>query len=133
MERLFLDANVLFSAAYHPSAGLLAIWRLKHVVLCSSRYAFREARLNLEEEEQWRRLDRLAGSLQFFDGPERKLPHGLVLPEKDIPILLAAIEAKADYLLTGDVRHFGSHFGKKIEGVTIMRPGDYLRRRKSST
>ena len=39
-----------------------------------------------------------------------------------MPILLAAIEARADYLLTGDFRHFGPYFGKKIEGVTIISP-----------
>ena len=32
MDRLFLDANVLFSAAYHPGAGLL---RLYFTIRCS--------------------------------------------------------------------------------------------------
>jgi len=29
MDRLFLDAHVLFSAAYRPNAGLLKLWKLK--------------------------------------------------------------------------------------------------------
>jgi hypothetical protein len=49
------------------------------------------------------------------------------LPEKDVPILLAALEAKMDYLLTGDIRHFGPYFGKKIAGVTVVFPGQYLK------
>lgn len=49
------------------------------------------------------------------------------LPEKDVPIFLAAIEARATHLVTGDVRHFRAYFGKKIQGIAILRPGDYLR------
>jgi len=29
MDRLFLDANVLFSAVYRPNPGLLKLWKLK--------------------------------------------------------------------------------------------------------
>ena len=54
------------------------------------------------------------------------LPRVISLPEKDAPILLAAIAADATHLLTGEVRHFGPHFGKKIEGTTIVPPGNYL-------
>ena len=49
MDRLFLDANVLFSAAYRPSAGLLIFWKLAGVQLLSSRYAVAEALANLDE------------------------------------------------------------------------------------
>ncbi len=133
MDRLFLDANVLFSAAYRSDSGLLVLWHLKNAVLCTSRYAIEEARLNLEQSEQRRRLEEFAGSLQFFDSFEDKLPRGISLPEKDIPILLGAIAAKANYLLTGDIRHFGAYFGKKVDGVTILLPREYLRHRKSRT
>jgi predicted nucleic acid-binding protein len=128
MDRLFLDANVLFSAAYRSDTGLLELWKLKEVVLCSSRYALEEARINLNSEVQRTRLVRLAGKVQLFDAGERELPHGVALPEKDVPILLAAIEARATHLLTGDVRHFGSHFGKRVEGMLVLPPGEYLRR-----
>jgi uncharacterized protein len=130
MDRPFLDANVLFSAAYRPDAGLLRIWKLENVVLCSSRYALEEARINLSEENQRARLDKLSGSIAFFEAGERSLPRGILLPEKDVPILLAAIEARATHLLTGDVRHFRVYFGKKIEGISITRPGEYLRVRQ---
>ena len=133
MERLFLDANVLFSAAYQPDAGMLRIWKLENVVLCTSRYALEEARINLSDENQRARLDKLSGSLAFFESGNRSLPRSVLLPEKDVPILLAAIEAHATHLLTGDVRHFRVYFGKKIEGITITRPGEYLRRRRDRT
>ena len=129
MDRLFLDANVLFSAAYRPGAGLLQLWKLDKAVLCSSRYALEEARINLDEEEQRARLTKLSEAVHWFDAAQRKLPRGISLPEKDVPIMLAAIEARATHLLTGDVRHFGPHFGKKIEGVAIVLPGVYLKTR----
>ncbi len=127
MDRLFLDANILFSAAYQPNAGLLRLWKLKNVVLCSSRYAVAEANLNLDDENQRKRLATLTENLQLFEAPTRELPRGISLPEKDVPILLAAIEARATHLLTGDVRDFGVYFGKKIDGVMILLPGEYLR------
>lgn len=135
MNRVFLDANVLFSAAYRTDSGLQQLWKLKNVVLCSSRHALEEARVNLEEEEQRNRLAALSESLQFFEAGVRQPPHGVSLPEKDIPILMAAIEARADYLLTGDIRHFGPLFRRKIEGVAVLLPAEYLRlmRRESST
>jgi len=129
MDRLFLDANVLFSAAYRPNAGLLMLWRLKNVTLCSSRYALEEASINLSDEAQRDRLTKLSRNIHLFDAASGELPHGIVLPEKDMPIVLAAIEARATHLITGDVRHFGRYFGKTVESILILPPSDYLRRR----
>jgi uncharacterized protein len=127
MDRLFLDANVLFSAAYRPNNGLLVLWQRKHVVLCSSRYAWQEAHINLDNPTQQDRLTRLANQLEFFEAAGSVLPLGVVLPDKDAPILLAAIEARATHLLTGDLRHFGPYFGKKLAGIVVLPPGAYLR------
>ena len=127
MDRLLLDANVLFSAAYRSDAGLLRLWQLKGAVLCTSHYASEEARINLIEDVQRQRLAKLLERIEFCDAPERELPHAISLPEKDVPIILAAIEARATHLLTGDVRHFGPYFGKSVGGVLISLPGEYLR------
>jgi uncharacterized protein len=128
MDRLFLDANVLFSAAYRANAGLLQFWKLKNVALCSSHYALEEARINLEQDIQKRRLEKLAGAIEFFDAIPRGLPREVILPDKDEPILLAALAARSTYLITGDVHHFGQYFGKSIEGMLVLPPGDYLRK-----
>lgn len=129
MDRLFLDANVLFSASYRPNAGLLEFWKLSNAVLCSSRYALAEAEINLTGDVQRRRLAKLAANLEFTDAILRQLPAGVFLPEKDRPILLAAIDAQATHLITGDLRHFAPLFGKRIEGVWIMTPSQYLKSR----
>ena len=129
MDRLFLDANILFSAAYRADAGLLDLWKLKNVTLCSSHYAVEEARVNLSADVQRERLTRLAAVLQFSDAALQELPPEISLPEKDVPIMLAALEARATHLLTGDLRHFGPYFCKKISGVLIVLPGVYLKHR----
>jgi uncharacterized protein len=128
MDRLFLDANILFSAAHSANAGLLSFWKLKNVVLCSSRYALEEAAINLAQEIQKRRLKKLAAAIEFFEPISSSLPQDLTLPDKDVPILLAAVAAQATHLITGDVRHFGRYFGKRIEGMLVSLPGDYLRK-----
>jgi len=44
MERLFLDANVLFTAAYKSDAGPPQLSKLKNVALCTSGYALRRSK-----------------------------------------------------------------------------------------
>ena len=127
MDRVFLDANVLFSAAYRPNPGLLQLWRIRGILLCTSRYALAEARVNLEEETQRARLVELSKRLELFEAIDQKLPTGVSLPEKDVPIMLAAISARATHLLTGDLRHFGPYIGKKIAEILILLPVDYLK------
>ena len=131
MDRLFLDANVLFSAAYRSDSGFLQFWKLQDVVLCSSRYALQEAKLNLTEEEQEHRLAQLARKLQLFEALPGQLPGGVLLPPKDIPILLAAMEAGATHLITGDKRHFALYSGKTIAGILVQPPAAYLKTRSS--
>jgi len=127
LDRVFLDANVLFSAAYRPEAGVLKLWKLKGVELITSTYALQEARINLDQEEQRARLDRLAESMRIFPGYfEQELPKGIKLHPKDRPILATALGAKATHLLTGDVSHFGQYYGQTIAGVLILPPADYL-------
>jgi uncharacterized protein len=129
MDRVFLDANVLFSAAYKANPGLLELWKLSDVVLFSSRYALEEARVNLEEDDQKARLISLSVNLQLFEAGNCQLPREILLPGKDVPILLAAMAAQATHLLTGDIQHFGQYFGKKIAGISIALPGTYMQQR----
>jgi predicted nucleic acid-binding protein len=130
MHRVFLDANVLFSAAYRPDTGLLQLWKLEDTLLCSSRYAIEEARNNLSNNEQRERLIKLSRRLGVFESVHQALPRGFSLPEKDVPIVLAAISARATHLLTGDIRHFGLYLGKKIAGIMVLLPAEYLKIRR---
>ncbi len=130
MHRLFLDANVLFSAAYRSDSGLGRLWKLPYVQSITSEYAAEEAKINLPDDTQRQRLNKLMRDTVIVPATSAStLPHDVDLPEKDRPILLAAIEVRATHLLTGDKEHFGKHFGREIAGVRILPPGDYLRTR----
>lgn len=129
--RVFLDANVLFSAAWREDSGLARLWKLPQTALMSSRLALAEAGRNLDDDAQRARLQALAASLAWVDAaPDAVLPSGVSLVEKDVPILLAAIEGRASHLLTGDRRHFGALYGKSIGGVRILAPATYLASRR---
>jgi predicted nucleic acid-binding protein len=129
VDRLFLDANVLFSAAYRAEAGVGRLWRVKRVTLVTSTLAVEEARRNLPEAGQGRRLAELLKKVEVGEAlmlaPERR--GEIELPEKDWPILGGAAASGATHLITGDQRHFGPYVGRQILGVRIVRPADYLR------
>ena len=128
MRQVFLDANVLFSAAWRADAGLMRLLSIQQCELLSSRYACEEARRNLPSAEQRQRLQQLMTNIRLVaDVTAGDLPAGVILPEKDRPILLSAIRAQATHLLTGDRQHFGALYGQTIDGVTVMRPADFLR------
>lgn len=131
MDRLFLDANVLFSAAYREQAGLRKLWALADASLITSRYALEEARRNLQDDAQLLRLASLVEGLELVDEPDaRVLDEEARLPEKDRPTLRAAVYARATHLVTGDVTHFGPFFGASLQGVLVVSPGDFLRSRR---
>ncbi len=121
--RVFLDANILFSASMPRSrVGLLVHIATYRATLLTNLYAAEEARRNLEHKSR--------ASLPAFEQLLRKceminessMPISVELAGKDIPILGGAIAGKASHLLTGDERDFGVLFGKTIQGVTIVSP-----------
>ena len=128
MDRIFLDANVLFSAAYRPNAGLTRLWQLDEVELVTSDYAAQEATVNLTEKDQRVRLTKLLEKVRMITAVA-PLPPGVQLPEKDQPILQAALQAQATHLLTGDKEHFGPYFGRNLGGVLVLPPAEYFERR----
>lgn len=79
------------------------------------------------------RLERLCKAIITVNAPlGLKLPANVQLDDKDQPILLAVIHGRADYLLTGDARHFEHLCGKRIATVLVLRPADYFTRRRRS-
>jgi hypothetical protein len=99
MDRLFLDGNVVFFCGHRPGRGASSdLAALGHrLVELPLRVGGREDHLG--DEDQRTRLTRLSRSLHRFEAGQTPLPSGICLPEKDLPILLAAIEARAT--LTG--------------------------------
>jgi len=128
VDRIFLDANVLFSVAY-GSRGLISFWDLaekKRCLLFTSEYAVAEARRNLLTVDQLKRLETYVSKVRIAPEVDPGMPCPIPLPEKDRPVMLAALAAKVNYLVTGDTVHFGKYFGQVVSGVKTCRPADYL-------
>ncbi len=132
MQRVFLDANVLFSAAYRGKSGLTRLWELSGVELVTSAYAVEEARRNLASADQLARLARLPSRARVVPESDAPVPAGVLLPDKDLPILKAAVAAEATHLVTGDVRDFGRYFGKRIAGILVVAPAEFIKGWKSA-
>ena len=129
MDRLFLDANVLFSAAYRKDAGIALLWSLENVQLVTSGYALEEASRNLSNPDQKQRLEHLLQKVQVVEATTIRSTdlQDLELPDKDRPILAGAIAGNCTHLISGDFKHFGPHYGKHLEGILILPPSDYLK------
>ena len=126
--RIFLDANVLFSAAKSDGAVRLLLTRLlaaSHECWADA-YVAEEARRNLaiKAQESLPALATLLARLRVAAAHPRgpMSPALLRLPEKDRPILAAAIRLRCAALVTGDRAHFGAFYGQTIDGVTIHSP-----------
>ena len=126
--RVFLDANILFSAA--KSNG--AVRELLRLLLDSGHecwvddYVVIEARRNLTAKAPdaliafEALLKRLRISPAQAPGPDLKLVN--CLPAKDRTVLAAAMRLRCDALVTGDRMHFGPGYGRSFAGVTIHSP-----------
>ena len=126
--RVFLDANILFSAAQSDGAvrqllRMLAefgdeCWVDDYVVI--------EARRNLDIKARnaLGTLELLIDTLKIGPAqvPDTRAPDLGWLPEKDRPVLAAAIRLRCGVLVTGDRTHFGAGYGKVFAGVTIHSP-----------
>lgn len=130
--KLFLDANVLFTAAHNPKgkASLLielggqGLW-----ALATSEYAVEEAYRNLERKfpQALERLEVLLHPFQIVGhSPGQAAPP--TLPDKDRPIFQAALACQATHLLTGDLKDFGHLMDCREEtsGILIQTVGAFL-------
>jgi predicted nucleic acid-binding protein len=130
--RLFLDANILFTAAHNPKGkaalvielGQAGLWQL-----ATSAYALEEARRNLALKfpSGLERLEALAQGMRMSpDASDADCP--TELPDKDRPIYRAAHACRADILLTGDLRDFGFLMNdrSKANGLLVQTVADFL-------
>jgi uncharacterized protein len=125
--RVFLDANILFSAV--KSDG--AIRKLLDLLLRGGHecwvddYVVAETRRNLAAKYPAALGAFEALLAQLRVAPMRALessPQTDWLDEKDRPVLAAAIQLGCNALVTGDRTHFGAGYGKVFEGVAIHSP-----------
>lgn len=119
--RVFLDANILFSASIpdSPLAGFLEELR-RHADLLTSAHSRTEAERNIAAKQPGRLAAHEGFALSLELVPTRLFDLDVKLAEKDRPILCGAIAGNADFLLTGDKRDFGHLFGRTVRGVKIV-------------
>jgi len=121
--RVFLDANILFSASLSNSRmGAFLEVLFERVECLTNDYAIEEARRNLAAKfpDGVKSLDGLVKKCEVILRLETDLE--VELPLKDVPILGGAVAGHATRLLTGDERDFGKFWGKTIQGVKIVSP-----------
>jgi uncharacterized protein len=124
--RLFIDANVLISAAWKDGSKVARLWQIPNVELITSNYVVAECKRNLPYTEQQIRLGQFlleVRILQFERVPVLQNPPAL--PEKDQHVLAAAVLSRADFLVTGDRKHFGAWYGTRILGLRVEPPGRF--------
>lgn len=130
--RVFLDANILFSAAKSDGAIRQLLRNLtlaKHTLVADS-YVQTEAQRNIAAKADAQAVHKLdvllsqieVNAVQFAQPSPALQAAALWLPEKDRPVLLAAMALFCDVLVTGDSTHFGPGYGKRFEGVTVCSP-----------
>jgi predicted nucleic acid-binding protein len=129
---VFLDANVLFSAALGGPAFEL-IWELarrERIRLVTSAHCRIEATANLERKRPRAAagLGRLLSDVALAPEP---LPEVLasarrLVAEKDAPVLAAAVAARADVLVTGDLKHFGALMERDDLPLRVRTPRAFL-------
>jgi predicted nucleic acid-binding protein len=125
--RVYLDANVLFSASLSDSSRFLEFWRLHNVTPVTSRYAVGEVMRNLRFYGHDKRFEDLLARTQIIsDADVRFIPPHIALVAKDAPILAVAISASVDYLATGDKNHFAHLYKTTVAGVYVISPADFL-------
>ena len=130
--KLFLDSNVLFTAAHNPGGKAALVLELagkRTWQVCSCEFAVEEARRNLEIKfpDRVERLHELMGRVD-------RLPTVIVgrcpvtLPAKDRPILLSALRCGPTHLLTGDHRHFGAYWNQPtlMSGLIVQTVAMFL-------
>ena len=127
--RILLDANILFSAANSNGAvrQLLHDLHADGHVLAADAYVATEAHRNIAAKSTGDAVDYLQALLSRIEVNAVRYDANAGsaadwLPEKDRPVMLAAIACHCDALVTGDRTYFGSGYGKAFAGVTVYSP-----------
>ena len=130
--KLFLDANILFTAAHNPGGKAAFVIELageEHWEVVTSSFAIEEARRNLETKfpETLDAFENLMAGIKVVPAVFNEAGP-IELPEKDVPIFLCALGAGCTHLLTGDLKDFGRFMNdpKQTSGVLMQTVAELL-------
>ena len=132
MPRVILDTNVIVSAFLKPESNpalILSLFLEGYLTVCLCEEIWTEYREVLKRRK-FQKLDHESIDKFFSIIKEKALwavPRASVEILKSDPadnkFLACALEAKADYLITGNTRHF---LFKKFHGTRIIIPKDFI-------
>src|ERR1700722_17794116 len=111
--KVFVDANVLFTAAYSPKGKAASLFGSIPKLIVTSDYAAEEAKRNMiaKKPNALGELEKIFSKISV----EPSAPGGacpIDLPEKDRPIFMSALKTRATHLLTGDLKDFGPYMNQ---------------------
>jgi predicted nucleic acid-binding protein len=135
--RLFLDTSVLLAASGSSKGAsrfLITEAAVHGWELISSDYCDDETRRNLPKVGRsaaiaWKTeiMPRLC-----FVRASLALDKPLVFPKaKDRPIVISALAARSDWLLTLDEGDFHTKLGREVYGLRIATPGEFLLKQRA--
>jgi predicted nucleic acid-binding protein len=135
--RVFLDSNVILSGLFSDRGAPRIILdvltlNLPFLVCLTGRYHLIEIERNLKKK--------MPGALRVYKNYLPKLNLKVIplpqaqevrklsghIADKDIPVLLSAIQSKADFLVTGDKEHFGKLKSSTLYPFKIVTPAEFL-------
>ncbi len=135
--RVFLDSNVIISGLISDKGApriLLDLLSLKLPFLSGS-----TGRFNLMEIERTLKkkmpallpvfrkyLPQLHLRVIPLPSPQELQAIARTIADKDLPVLASAIKGKADYLVTGDKRHFHKIKTAKRHPLQIVTPAEFV-------
>jgi len=137
-HRVFIDANILIRGLTLPRFPyeILRAGTLGQVQLLTSMSVLAKARHYIETKfsAHVERLERFLGMgvLIVVDDPLEEVVHrheNLVRDADDVPVALAAIQARATYLVStdADLTTIDASTERLRQRITPMRPGDFLK------
>ncbi|MBC2596205.1 PIN domain-containing protein [Ruficoccus amylovorans] len=130
--KLFLDSSVLLSASASAKGASRYIVENAESLswsLISSAYCLAETQKNLPKlgPAAVQHFKRLVRDSIAWTGDALSPDKILIFPKaKDRPVVLSALAAKVDVLLTLDRQDFMGLLGSQVYGVAIRTPGDWL-------
>jgi predicted nucleic acid-binding protein len=129
--RVFLDSSVILSACGSERSlsrliTVLAVergWNLVSAVYCRAETVKNLAKFAPQATAHWQNLQTRIEWVPNALTTKRPL---LLAASKDKPVLISALAAKPDFLLTLDARDFAILLNTEVYGVFVTTPRDFL-------
>ena len=135
MEKLkvFLDSNVVFSAAYSEKekSSSYIFFELQNLniikIYISNLVKFESIHnIKIKKPEKLDFLNELLSKVYIIEDVDVYYEFAKNLPENDRIILSSAIYHDIDFFITGNTKDFLTFYNKKLKNTLILTPKDFL-------